>query len=72
MAMTIDHLRPDYGVRVLRDFTDARAMVARGLVEPRRIRDLFAAIEPALIRFPGIDPVEFRVVVDQFCQSHSA
>jgi hypothetical protein len=55
-----------------RDFTDARAMLARGLVEPRRIRDLFAAIEPALIRFPGIDPVEFRVVVDQFCQSHSA
>lgn len=24
MACTIDHLRPDYGMRVLRDFTDAR------------------------------------------------
>lgn len=55
-----------------RDFNDARAMVARGLVEPMKLRELFAAIEPALIRHPAIDAVEFRTVVDKFCQSHTA
>ena len=43
-------------------------MLARGLVEPIKLRELFAAIEPALIRYPGIDPVEFRTAVDAFCQ----
>lgn len=51
-----------------RDFTDARAMVVRGLVEPVKLREFFAAIEPVLIRYPGIDPVEFRTAVDTFCQ----
>lgn len=54
-----------------RDFADAQAMVARGLVEPMKLQERFAAIEPALVRFPGIDPAEFRVVVEKFCHSHA-
>ena len=52
-----------------RDLIDVGAMVARGLVEPMKLRELFAAIEPALIRFPGVDPVEFRAVVEKYCRS---
>ena len=54
-----------------RDFADAQAMVARGLVEPMKLRELFATIEPALIRYPGVDAGEFRAVVEKFCQSHA-
>ena len=54
-----------------RDVTDAQAMVARGLVEPMKLRELFASIESALVRYPGIDASEFRAVVEKFCQSHA-
>jgi hypothetical protein len=54
-----------------RDVTDAQAMVARGLVEPMKLRELFASIESALVRYPGIDAAEFRAVVEKFCQSHA-
>ena len=46
-------------------------MVARGLVEPMKLRELFASIESALVRYPGIDAAEFRAVVEKFCQSHA-
>lgn len=38
-----------------RDLADVREMLARGLVEPAELRRLFAAIEPAMIRYPAID-----------------
>jgi len=47
------------------DFEDVRAMVARGLVEPRRARELFSRIEPELFRFPAIDPPSFRARVER-------
>ena len=40
-------------------------MLARGLVEPARIRAAFAEIEPSLYRFPAIDPASFRDAVDE-------
>jgi hypothetical protein len=34
--------------------------LARALVEPLRLRELFEAIEPRLYRHPAIDPPSFR------------
>lgn len=50
--------------KVWRDFeldrADVRAMIDGGLVEPGRLEELFAEIEPALFRYPSLDPDEFR------------
>ncbi len=43
-----------------RDLADVRAMLAHDLVEPGRLRELFAAITTELYRFPAIDPDAFR------------
>jgi hypothetical protein len=54
-----------------RDVEDVRAMTARGLVEPSRLRELFDEIAPRLYRFPAIDPPSFRRAVRDFvAQSH--
>lgn len=47
-----------------RDLADVKAMLERGLVEPPRLRELFAAIEPMLYRFPAVDPPTFRVALE--------
>jgi len=43
-----------------RDLADVREMLARGLVDRERLRVFFAEIEPALYRFPAVDPGSFR------------
>lgn len=47
-----------------RDRDDVRAMIERGLVELPRLRELFEAIEPDLIRYPAIDAARFRERVE--------
>jgi len=42
------------------DLTDVATMLARGLVEPPRLRELYEAIERELYRYPAIDPPAFR------------
>jgi hypothetical protein len=42
------------------DLTDVRELLARGLVDRRRARALFAAIEPEMYRYPAVDPRAFR------------
>jgi uncharacterized nucleotidyltransferase DUF6036 len=42
------------------DLEDVREMIARGYVDPKRGLELFAAIEPALHRYPAINPRVFR------------
>lgn len=42
------------------DIQDIREMIATGLVNPAEALTQFKAIEPALYRFPAIDPVSFR------------
>jgi hypothetical protein len=44
----------------VQDVGDVEEMLRRGLVEPQRALDLFAAIEPLLYRYPAINPAEFR------------
>ena len=42
------------------DLLDVQQMLAAGMVEPARLAELFAAIEPELYRYPAIDPPAFR------------
>ncbi|HEY2595760.1 MAG TPA: DUF6036 family nucleotidyltransferase [Chloroflexota bacterium] len=46
------------------DLADVRAMLARDLVKPARLSELFDAIEPQLYRYPALDPAAFRRKVD--------
>lgn len=46
------------------DDEDVAAFLSRGLVEPARLRELFRAIEPALFRYPAVDPAAFARRVD--------
>jgi hypothetical protein len=50
-----------------RDLVDARALVREGLIRVDRLREMFAQIEPELIRYPAIDPASFRAAVLEFC-----
>lgn len=47
------------------DLEDVHAMIAHGLVEPVRARELYELIEPDLYRFPAIDPPSFRARVER-------
>jgi hypothetical protein len=51
-----------------RDIEDVLQMHARGLIEPRRLLELFAAIEPQLYRYPAIDPRSFRAAVQEMAE----
>jgi hypothetical protein len=55
-----------------KDLLDARAMVAAGLVELQRLSDLFEVIEPALFRYPAVDPPTFRRAVERFVSGLAA
>ncbi|HET8647453.1 MAG TPA: DUF6036 family nucleotidyltransferase [Vicinamibacteria bacterium] len=46
------------------DRGDVDEMLRRGRVHPERLRELFAAIEPQLYRYPAIDPARFRAAVE--------
>ena len=46
-----------------RDLEDVAAMMERGLVERGRLREMFAAIEGDLYRYPAVDPARFRLAV---------
>ncbi len=43
-----------------KDMADVAQLLARGFVEPRRLRELFEAIEPRFHRYPAVDPPSFR------------
>jgi len=47
-----------------RDRGDVQALVRSGLVDPERLWSYFREIEPALYRFPAIDPTAFRTRVE--------
>ena len=48
-----------------KDLGDVAQLLARGLVEPRRLRELFQAIEPRLHRYPAVDQASFRMRLDE-------
>lgn len=49
-----------------KDLTDARGLVAAGLVDPEKLFQLFERIESELFRYPAIDPSSFRRAVEEF------
>jgi hypothetical protein len=48
------------------DLADVREMLARGLVEPARLEELFESIVPQLYRYPALDEASFRRHVESF------
>lgn len=47
------------------DLGDVREMLARRLVDPQRLLELFGRIETELYRYPAIHPPAFREAVEQ-------
>lgn len=47
------------------DLQDVRHMIQDGLVEPRRLLELFTAIEDQLYRYPALDAATFRRAVER-------
>jgi hypothetical protein len=54
-----------------RDLADVDAMLRDGLVRKDLLLELFGQIEPALIRYPSLDPGSFREIVVNFCKDES-
>jgi hypothetical protein len=54
-----------------KDLADVAQLLARGHVEPQRLRELFEAIEPQLHRYPAIDPRSFRKRLDDALRQRS-
>ena len=50
-----------------RDLRDVRSFCLSGLVHKSQLWEMFAQIEPQLIRYPAIDPAAFRAAVREFC-----
>jgi len=53
-----------------RDLGDVRGLLECGLIRADKVRELFALIEPQLIRYPAIDPASFRAAVTEFCDAN--
>ncbi len=47
------------------DRQDVRRMLSDGLVAPARLRELFAAVEAQLFRYPAIDAASLRRALDE-------
>ncbi len=54
-----------------RDHLDVKAMLKDGLIEIATLREMFARIEPQIIRYPAIDPASFRAAVEKFCHENN-
>jgi hypothetical protein len=47
-----------------KDLADVEAMLGAGLVDPDRLRQLFARVEEDLYRYPAVDPAALKRVVE--------
>lgn len=54
-----------------RDMADVEAMLRDGLIRKGPLRALFLDIEPMLIRYPSLDPLSFRDILERFCHGES-
>jgi hypothetical protein len=54
------------------DRADVREMLARGLVQPARLRELFADVEPMLYRYPALNTATFKAAVEEAIRTASA
>lgn len=51
-----------------RDIADVEAMLRDGLIGKQFLLSLFLKTEPMLIRYPSLDPMSFRDIVEAFCR----
>jgi uncharacterized protein (DUF2336 family) len=51
------------------DVADVRALVARGLITPERLRAFFEEIAGRLDRYPAVDPRSFRRALEELLAS---
>lgn len=49
-----------------RDLQDAREMVKKGLIEPKRVLDFFSKVEGDIPKYPALDARSFRNKVELF------
>ena len=54
-----------------RDLQDCAAMLANGMIDPDRLRELFLAIKPSLIRYPAIEADVFEASLENFLKTHA-
>lgn len=47
-----------------RDHGDVKAVIAAGLVDPAKLRDLFLEVESELFKYPALDPASLRRAID--------
>ncbi len=50
------------------DVSDVQAFLSKGLIEKAKLLEFFKAIEPGLIRYPAINPIEFSKKVRLVCE----
>ena len=48
-----------------KDLDDVESMIRDGLVDPKRLADLFADVESSLYRYPAVDPATLRAAVSR-------
>ena len=53
------------------DLEDAAQFLQKGYISADELRSRFAQIEPALIRYPAIDPARFKDKVEAFLKAHA-
>jgi hypothetical protein len=53
----------------VQDLEDVSSLLRDGYVTPAELRNRFAQIEPGLLRYPAIDPRQFKRRVEDFLQS---
>ena len=51
-----------------KDRDDVESMVRDGLVDPKRLLELFGRAEDQLYRYPAIDPARLRATVERFAR----
>ncbi len=56
----------------VRDMQDIQALVAERIVDPVRLRALFAAVRSELFRYPAIDPKSLFTAVDRLAGADKA
>jgi hypothetical protein len=50
------------------DISDVKDFVRHGYTNAEQLRSTFAEIEPTLVRYPAIDPMDFRKNVSDFIE----
>ena len=50
-----------------RDLCDVKFLLEYRLIRLEKLREMFTAIEPLLLRYPAIDPASFKRAVNVFC-----